>query len=233
MSTRTQYEADLAALKGSLAKMSQLSADAVEDALEALCTADAEEAKGIIKGDTEVNRMERDIEHRCMTLLLRQQPVAGDLRRISTAMKVVTDIERIGDHASDIAEIIPHLVTVRKEGDPAVSQAIAMGRKAYQMIIDAMDALTAEDEIAARRVIAADDAVDYDFNTIKRMLAAEIAADPAQRMRWQTSAGVDPETAPFVLRTIRAKYGSAENYLEAEYGLTPARLMRLRRMYLE
>ena len=180
MSTRTQYEADLAALKGSLAKMGQLSADAVEDALEALCTADAEEAKGIIKGDTEVNRMERDIEHRCMTLLLRQQPVAGDLRHISTAMKVVTDIERMGDHASDIAEIIPHLVTVRKEGDPAVSQAIAMGRKAYQMILDAMDALTAEDEIAARRVIAADDAVDYDFNAIKHTLAQEIAADPAK-----------------------------------------------------
>ena len=177
MSTRTQYEADLAALKESLAKMSQLSADAVEDALEALCTADAEEAKGIIKGDTEVNRMERDIEHRCMTLLLRQQPVAGDLRHISTAMKVVTDIERMGDHASDIAEIIPHLVTVRKEGDPAVSQAIAMGRKAYQMILDAMAALTAEDEIAARRVIAADDAVDYDFNAIKHTLAQEIAAD--------------------------------------------------------
>ena len=180
MSTRTQYEADLAALKGSLAKMSQLSADAVEDALEALCTADAEEAKGIVKGDTEVNRMERDIEHRCMTLLLRQQPVAGDLRHISTAMKVVTDIERMGDHASDIAEIIPHLVTVRKDGDPAVSQAIAMGRKAYQMIIDAMDALTNEDEIAARRVIAADDAVDYDFNAIKHTLAQEIAADPAK-----------------------------------------------------
>ena len=180
MSTRTQYEADLAALKGSLTKMGQLSADAVEDALEALCTADAEAAKGIIKGDTEVNRMERDIEHRCMALLLRQQPVAGDLRHISTAMKVVTDIERMGDHASDIAEIIPHLVTVRKERDPAVSQAIAMGRKAYQMILDAMDALTAEDEIAARRVIAADDAVDYDFNAIKHTLAQEIAADPAK-----------------------------------------------------
>ena len=180
MSTRTQYEADLAALKGSLARMSQLSADAVEDALEALCTADAEEAKGIVKGDTEVNRMERDIEHRCMALLLRQQPVAGDLRHISTAMKVVTDIERMGDHASDIAEIIPHLVTVRNERDPAVSQAIAMGRKAYQMILDAMDALTAEDEIAARRVIAADDAVDYDFNAIKHTLAQEIAADPAK-----------------------------------------------------
>ena len=180
MSTRTQYEADLAALKGSLAKMSQLSADAVEDALEALCTADAEEAKGIIKGDTEVNRMERDIEHRCMTLLLRQQPVAGDLRRISTAMKAVTDIERIGDHAADIAEIIPHLVTVRKEGDPAVSQAIAMGKKAHQMILDALAALMAEDEQAARKVIAADDAVDYDFNAIKHQLAQEIAEDPGK-----------------------------------------------------
>ena len=180
MSTRTQYEADLAALKGSLAKMSQLSADAVEDALEALCTADAEEAKGIIKGDTEVNRMERDIEHRCMTLLLRQQPVAGDLRRISTAMKVVTDIERIGDHAADIAEIIPHLAASRKAGDPAVSDAIRMGQKAHKMLLDALDALTGEDEPAAQKVIAADDEVDYDFNAIKRTLAAEIAADPAK-----------------------------------------------------
>ena len=180
MSTRTQYEADLAALKELLARMSRLSADAVEDALEALCTADAEAAKGIVKGDTEVNRMERDIEHRCMTLLLRQQPVAGDLRRISTTMKVVTDVERIGDHASDIAEIIPHLVTVRKEGDPAVSQAIKMGQKAHKMILDALNALTSEDEQAALRVIAADDEVDYDFNAIKHTLAQEIAADPGK-----------------------------------------------------
>ena len=180
MSTRTQYEADLAALKGSLAKMSQLSADAVENALEALCTADAEEAKGIIKGDTEVNRMERDIEHRCMTLLLRQQPVAGDLRFISAAMKVVTDVERIGDHAADIAEIVPHLAGVRKAGDPAVSRSIEMGRKAHKMLQDAMSAFAAEDEAAAKAVIDADDAVDYDFNSIKRMLAAEIASDPGK-----------------------------------------------------
>ena len=180
MSTRTQYDADLAALKALLAKMGQLSADAVEDALESLCTADAEGAKEIIKGDSEVNRMERDIEHRCMTLLLRQQPVAGDLRRISTTMKVVTDVERIGDHASDIAEIIPHLVTVRKEGDPAVSQAIKMGQKAHKMILDALNALTSEDEQAALKVIAADDEVDYDFNAIKHTLAQEIAADPGK-----------------------------------------------------
>lgn len=180
MSIRKQYDTDLESLKQSLTEMGRNSADAVENVLEALCVADADAAAAIVKGDARINNMERDIEHRCMTLLLRQQPVAGDLRRISTAMKVVTDIERIGDHAADIAEIIPHLVTVRKEGDPAVSQAIAMGKKAHQMILDALDALTAEDENAARRVIAADDAVDYDFNAIKRQLAQEIAEDPGK-----------------------------------------------------
>ena len=180
MSIRKQYDTDLESLKESLTEMGRSSADAVENVLEALCVADADAAATIVKGDARINNMERDIEHRCMTLLLRQQPVAGDLRRISTAMKVVTDIERIGDHAADIAEIIPHLVTVRKEGDPAVSQAIAMGKKAHQMILDALAALTAEDENAARRVIAADDEVDYDFNAIKHQLAQEIAEDPGK-----------------------------------------------------
>ena len=112
MSIRKQYDTDLESLKNSLTEMGRNSADAVENALEALCVADADAAAAIVKGDARINNMERDIEHRCMTLLLRQQPVAGDLRRISTAMKVVTDIERIGDHAADIAEIIPHLAEV-------------------------------------------------------------------------------------------------------------------------
>ena len=180
MSIRKQYDTDLESLKESLTEMGRNSADAVENVLEALCVADADAAAAIVKGDARINNMERDIEHRCMTLLLRQQPVAGDLRRISTAMKVVTDIERIGDHAADIAEIIPHLVTVRKEGDPAVSQAIAMGKKAHQMILDALAALTAENELAARKVITADDAVDYDFNAIKHQLAQEIAEEPGK-----------------------------------------------------
>ena len=136
MSIRKQYDTDLESLKNSLTEMGRNSADAVENALEALCVADADAAAAIVKEDARINNMERDIEHRCMTLLLRQQPVAGDLRRISTAMKVVTEIERIGDHAADIAEIIPHLVTVRKEGDPAVSQAIAMGKKDNAIFLD-------------------------------------------------------------------------------------------------
>ena len=180
MTIRAQYDADLAALKMAVAEMGGCAADAVEAALEALCTADADAAAAVIKGDGRINSMQRDIEHRCMTLLLRQQPVAGDLRRISTAMKIVTDIERIGDHAADIAEIIPHLAASRKAGDPAVSDAIRMGQKAHKMLLDALAALTGEDEPAAQKVIAADDEVDYDFNAIKRTLAAEIAADPAK-----------------------------------------------------
>ena len=180
MTIRAQYDADLAALKTAVAEMGGCAADAVEAALEALCTADADAAAAVIKGDGRINSMQRDIEHRCMTLLLRQQPVAGDLRRISTAMKIVTDIERIGDHAADIAEIIPHLAASRKAGDPAVSDAIRMGQKAHKMLLDALDALTGEDEPAAQKVIAADDEVDYDFNAIKHTLAAEIAADPAK-----------------------------------------------------
>ena len=179
-SVRKSYDEELLQLDTLLARMGHEAGAAIESALTALRNDDIELARSVVARDSQIDASEHEIEHRCLQLLLRQQPVAGDLRHISTAMKVVTDIERMGDHASDIAEIIPHLVTVRKEGDPAVSQAIAMGRKAYQMILDAMDALTAEDEIAARRVITADDAVDYDFNAIKHTLAQEIAADPAK-----------------------------------------------------
>ena len=173
-----KVDMDLESLKNSLTEMGRNSADAVENALEALCVADADAAAAIVKEVGRINIMERDIEHRCMTLLLRQQPVASDLRFISAAMKVVTDVERIGDHAADIAEIVPHLAGVRKAGDPAVSRSIEMGRKAHKMLQDSLSAFAAEEEPASNAAIYADDAVDYDFNTIKRMLAAEIAADP-------------------------------------------------------
>ena len=113
MSIRKQYDTDLEALKAALVEMGNNSAEAVEAALEAPFTADADAAKSNAKGDSRINNMERDIVHRGMTLLLRQQPVAGDLRRISTAMKVVTDIERIGDHAVNVAEWVQFVRTGR------------------------------------------------------------------------------------------------------------------------
>ena len=129
MSIRKHYDEALAELNQALIEMGQAVTDAVENAMEALATTDAEAAAQIIKDDNQVNEMEHDIEHRCMVLLLRQQPVAGDLRRVSATLKVITDLERIGDHAADIAEIMPHLFASRKAGDPAVSEAIKMGQK--------------------------------------------------------------------------------------------------------
>ena len=179
-SVRKSYDEELLQLDTLLARMGHEAGAAIESALTALRNDDIELARSVVARDSQIDASEHEIEHRCLQLLLRQQPVAGDLRRISTAMKVVTDVERIGDHASDIAEIIPHLVTVRKEGDPAVSQAIRMGQKAHKMILDALNALTSENEQAALRVIAADDEVDHDFNAIKHTLAQEIAADPGK-----------------------------------------------------
>ena len=88
MSIRKHYDEALAELNQALTEMGQAVTDAVENAMEALATTDAEAAAQIIKDDNQVNEMEHDIEHRCMLLLLRQQPVAGDLRRVSATLKV-------------------------------------------------------------------------------------------------------------------------------------------------
>ena len=178
MSIRKQYDTDLEALKAALVEMGSNSAEAVEAALEALCTADAEAAQKIVKGDSRINNMERDIEHRCMTLLLRQQPVAGDLRRISTAMKVVTDIERIADQASDIAEITLHL---HAEGAAAVGvmdDLYKMGDVALNMVKTAIGAYVQVDLSTAAQVIARDDDCDAMFSKISREIAQYIAAHP-------------------------------------------------------
>ncbi len=176
MSNRTQYENDLAALKTALTEMGQSAADAVEAAMEALCTADAEAAAAVAQGDGRINNMERDIEHRCMTLLLRQQPVAGDLRRISTAMKVVTDVERIGDQAQDIAEIVTFLKGRTTEHDDILCQ---MARATISMVTESVDAYVKHDTIKAEGVLAADDTVDAYFRQVKQALISRIAADPA------------------------------------------------------
>ena len=179
MSIRKQYDTDLESLKNSLTEMGRSSADAVENALEALCVADADAAAAIVKGDARINNMERDIEHRCMTLLLRQQPVAGDLRRISTAMKVVTDIERIGDQASDIAEIVTCL-----SGACGHNKHIdQMAQATIKMVTDSLDAFVRRDLTLAWSVIEYDDVVDRLFDECKQDLIAEIAQNPTDGER--------------------------------------------------
>ena len=122
--------------------------------------------------DGEVDDMEREIETLCTKLLLKQQPVAADLRRITAALKMVTDLERIGDQASDIAELARF---IRKGGKH--EHLHEMAREVIRMVSDAVEAFVHLDLAQARAVIAYDDVVDRWFNQIKSDLVEQIAAD--------------------------------------------------------
>lgn len=102
---RSNFDKELDLLNNKLIKMGSLVEERIESAIKALANRDMNLANHIIQGDVEVDYMEREIESECLKLLLQQQPVAGDLRLISTILKMITDLERIGDHAQDISEI--------------------------------------------------------------------------------------------------------------------------------
>ena len=180
MSIRKQYDTDLEALKAALVEMGSNSAEAVEAALEALCTADAKAAQKIVKGDSRINNMERDIEHRCMSLLLRQQPVASDLRKVSTALKMVTDVERIGDQASDIAELVLHLHAKSTDAVGVLEDILKMGDDVLKMVKRSIAAYVQVDLAAAAEVIAHDDVIDAAFRRISSEIAQYIAAHPTE-----------------------------------------------------
>ena len=107
MDLRHGYDVSLKELSESILQMGTLAASAVQRAVSAFETADAELASQVIQGDETIDQLEKSVEHQCLVLLLRQQPVASDLRKVSCAMKMITDIERIGDAAEDIAELSP------------------------------------------------------------------------------------------------------------------------------
>ena len=175
MKLRYNYDADLDALSAALVRMGQLATDAIDRALRALASGDEALAREVIAANAEVDHAERDIEHRCMTLLLRQQPVAGDLRKVSTAIKMITDIERVGDAAADIAEIGLHLKN--REALAALPDIARMGAAAQKMVEDAIQAYVEGDLALAAEVIARDDEVDAGFNAVKAGIAALVARD--------------------------------------------------------
>ena len=105
MATREAFIQELEGLNQELNAMSQMVQDAIDSSFQALTEHNEELAQKVIKGDRDVDNMERKIETHCLTLMLKQQPVASDLRHISTALKVVTDLERMGDQAADIADL--------------------------------------------------------------------------------------------------------------------------------
>ena len=124
-----------------------------------------------------IDESERNIETICMKLLLRQQPVARDLRQISAAMKMITDMERIGDQAEDIVEIIPFMNAHPDEKFPKIRE---MAKAAQSMVTEAVDAYVDQDLELARKVMAHDDVVDDYFAQVKNGIIDIIAAEPSQ-----------------------------------------------------
>ena len=157
MSVRVTYEHELEALKQDLKEMAHMVESAIEQTFTAFEDQDYMMAEDVIKGDRTVNDMERAIESRCLSLILRQQPVASDLRQVSTALKVVTDLERIGDHASDIAELILRIKS--EHAYHIVKHLPVMAASANAMVHDAIEAFINQDLDSAMEIIERDDEV--------------------------------------------------------------------------
>ena len=171
---RNRFDRQLEQLNNELINMGSLIEEAIEMAITALMKQDAKKAKEIVDFDEEIDEKEREIESLCLKLLLQQQPVARDLRQISAALKMITDMERIGDHAADISEMtmagtpyirnIEHLQTMAKE--------------AMVMLVKSIEAYVEKDLEKAEKVIESDDIIDDLFDQIKAELIDAIHQNP-------------------------------------------------------
>jgi len=174
MTARMSFEHELQLLRDNLHEMGQLIESAIDKTLEAFESQNEMIAHEIIQEDRTINDIEKTIESRCLSLILKQQPVARDLRVVTAALKVVTDMERIGDHAADIAELI-----VREKREPIfnlVQHIPVMGRAAKQMVHDAVVAFTSLDMEKAREIEKQDDIVDDLFDKVKEEVARLLRA---------------------------------------------------------
>lgn len=174
---RNRFDEQLAQLNHEMIEMGALCEEVIALASKALTENDRTLAKKVAPVDTEIDRKERDIESLCLRLLLQQQPVARDLRQISAALKMITDMERIGDQAEDIAEIIAFLEDRQAENDAVFRE---MARAVIQMVTESVDAYVKCDIILAKKVIADDDYVDDCFARIKQSLISRIATAPTE-----------------------------------------------------
>lgn len=166
MTARAAFEYQLSILNDNLTKMGHLVENSIDNIFKALENQDRVLAKEIMESDHLVNELEKTIESQCLSLITRQQPVARDLRLVSAALKVVTDIERIGDHAADIGEILLRF----EHGDfYHVSGKIPpMLEAAKNMVHESVDAFINRDVNRASHVMESDDVVDNLFNDVKR-----------------------------------------------------------------
>jgi len=174
---RAKFDEQLSTLNKKLIEMGAMIESAIAQTRLALINQDISLARSIIAGDNEIDHQERDIEALCLKLLLHQQPVASDLRLISAALKMITDMERIGDHAEDISEI-----TILLAGSPYIKKLEhipMMADATMKMLTEAIDAFVNKDLELAHQVINYDDIVDELFVNIKDDLIELIREDSA------------------------------------------------------
>lgn len=172
---RSRFDQQLEALNRALIEMGALCEDVIDLVTQALEKNGRPLAKKVAPLDCEIDRMERSIESMCLKLLLHQQPVARDLRMISSALKMITDMERIGDQAEDIAEIIGFLA---EDSQMRWTTLKRMGESARGMVAQSVEAYVNKDLDLARSVVAQDDVVDAQFIEVKKELIGEVASNP-------------------------------------------------------
>ena len=170
---RNRFDMQLELLNEQLIHMGELCGVAIERATEALANGDLKQAEAVIKADEEIDQMEKDIEQLCLKLLLQQQPVARDLRQISAALKMITDMERIGDQAADIAEII---ISEKWTEKSELYDISIMSEAVSGMVRESVRAYVEKDLALAQLVMDADTEVDRMFDENKENIVAFIAA---------------------------------------------------------
>ncbi|MDO4663476.1 MAG: phosphate signaling complex protein PhoU [Erysipelotrichaceae bacterium] len=171
---RNRFVEQLFELNREIIEMGAMCEEIIASASKALLAGDLELAKQVKENGSGIDQIERDIESRCMKLMLHQQPVAKDLRLISAALKIITDMERIGDQAEDIADLVLSLDGYPFKDEGVIDQ---MSQTTIQMVSASVDAFVKKDIEIAQKVIQQDDAVDAYFNQVKRNIIEQIADD--------------------------------------------------------
>ena len=164
--TRDVYTTKLNELHADLEKMGQLVDRSIETVIHAFLNNDVTLAKEVMKNDAFINDMQRTIESLAISLMLQQQPVASDLRNITSIIKIVTDLERIGDQAADMAEIMLEFKTTRLF--KTIEHIPTMAEKARIMVYDAIDAFISNNLEKGKKVISMDDEIDALFLEVKK-----------------------------------------------------------------
>lgn len=171
---RSKFDEQLATLNNMLIEMGALIETAIADSVTSLKNLDIELANKVIAMDQEIDEMEKSIEQLALKLLLKQHPVAGDLRLISAALKMITDMERIGDQAADIAEITTFLAKLSVIKIDHISQ---MAEATSQMVTKSIDAFVRKDLALAQKVKEMDDQVDMLFLIVRSDIIRHIQSD--------------------------------------------------------